>query len=135
MAEGFDKSWIASWVDAEYRGHILRFYPLNFEDTVAFFEIWEGSPADILSKNSSKLQEFIAKSLRCEVVDIKESSPGFLLFSMENLLQSIDISYLISGSRNLNTQMQTLLEKVNKASSQLSLAESPEKKDGEPITS
>lgn len=131
----FDKSWVQGWVDSEYRGKPLRFFPLSFEDTVSFFDVWEGSPADILSKESGKLREFIAKSLRCKAEDLEETSSGFLLFAMESLLKAIDIEYLISGSRNLNIQMQTLLEKVNKASSQLSLAESPEKKAGEQITS
>ena len=135
MAEQFDKSWIQGWIEAEYRGHILRFYPLNFEDTVKFFEIWEGTPADILSKNGDKLRLFLSKSLRCDVNDIKDSSPGFLLFGMENLLQSIDISYLTLGSKNLNAQMQALLEKIGTVSSPVSSEDSPEKKDGKPITS
>ena len=62
--------------------------------------------------------------------NLENNRPG-----QKDLLKAIDIEYLISGSRNLNIQMQTLLEKVNKASSQLSLAESPEKKVGEQTTS
>lgn len=135
MAENFDSAWIQGFVEAEYRGHTLIFYPLSFEDTVNFFSIWEGTPADILSKNGEKLQEFISKSLRCKIEDIKESSPGFLLFAMESLLKAVDIQYLISGSKNLNTQMQTLLEKIDKASLPVLSVDSPEKKDGEPITS
>jgi hypothetical protein len=133
--ENFDKTWIQGWVEAEYRGHTLRFYPLKFEDTLAFFEVWQGNPAQILDKSSNELRGFIAKSLRIKPEEIEDVSSGFLLFGMENLLRAIDIEYLIKGSQNLSQQMQTLLEKVNKASSQLSLADSPEKKDGVQPTS
>ena len=131
----FDKTWVQGWVDSDYRGKMLRFFPLSFADTVSFFDVWEGSPADILSKSGGKLKEYIAKSLKCKLEDLEETSSGFLLFAMESLLKAIDVEYLISGSRNLNIQMQTLLEKVGKASSQLSLENSQEKKDGELITS
>ncbi len=136
MGDGkFDSAWVKSYVDSVYRGNTLRFFPLSFEDTVAFFVIWEGSPTDIMSKNREKLQEFVAKSLRCEKKDIEESSPGFLLFAMENLLKSIDLDFFVAASRNLNEQMQTLVEKIDKVSSQASSDVSQEKKDGVQVTS
>lgn len=136
MPDGkFDKTWVQSFVDSEYRGNLIRFYPLDFQDTIAFFEIWEGSPAEILSKNKDKLQEFVAKSLRCEKKDLADTSPGFLLFAMENLLKAVDIDFLAVGSRTLGEQMQTILQKVDKTSLPPSSENSPEKKDGEPTTS
>ena len=139
-------SIIQSYVEAEFKGKVLKFYPLNMEDTISFLDKWEGNPRDFIVRNEKVLKQCIAKSLKIDEKEIKDASPGFLMLGLEKLMEAIDFDFLFSSSLNLQKKVSKMLEKMEERKeenkelkdligSQHTSEDSQEKKDGKLDTS
>ena len=138
-------SIIQSYVEAEFKGKVLKFYPLNMEDTISFLDKWEGNPRDFIVRNEKVLKQCIAKSLKIDEKEIKDASPGFLMLGLEKLMEAIDFDFLFSSSLNLQKKVTEMLKKMEERKenkelkdligSQPTSGDLPEKKDGKLDTS
>jgi hypothetical protein len=130
--------FLKNYVEVDYKGKMLKFYPLNNEDTFLFMEKWSGAPADFLKKNEAMLKEFIAKSLKINKKETEDVSAGFLMFGLENLMEAMDFPFLLKSSQRLTKKLLAILKEIEptiKEVNETSLPElsedSQEKKDGQ----
>lgn len=87
-------------VKAEYKGKEFVFYPLSLSRTMKFVsEVFSSSQTGEW-ENEEELWKFVSDSLRTEEQKLRKT-PGFLMFSLEKVMESIDFPFLLKHFRSL----------------------------------
>ena len=123
------KDFQVSPVEVEYKGKKLVYHPLSFEDALDFLDVFlSGDPKDLISTKRKEFISYVAKSLKVEPSALKDVSPGFLIFSIDRVLEAIDFNFFVLGSRSLQDKIVNLTKALGLETSSVNLSDT---QDGE----